>query len=221
MLHAFWVTACSQIPRDEHDDEQLAARLPKEGYAQLLIRVYKLLLDDFENDEAWRSVEEDWQADSQGLASLMGSLGRSAFGDALFECVMGLTCSPPRPHSHLTQLAPKRHPLFQSIQPIGGDSSRCYGLRRMADMWTMGIGAEEYANWLWELFEALAGVPRPGPARRWKPLDELDFNPSLARGGRGTDDDDDGEGEPNACGKSDRTSLRRGADPRARLARRS
>ena len=57
------------------------ARVDKDEYIRLCLRISKLLLPDFEREEAARVVEQDWENDSAGT----GSLDYNLFYNALYE----------------------------------------------------------------------------------------------------------------------------------------
>ena len=48
-------------------------------------------------------------------------------------------------------------------------------LFELTDVWSTGIGADEYESFLWKLYEVLTGVSRPNHASSWRSMDEISF----------------------------------------------
>ena len=48
---------------------------------QMLVRIYKVMIKEYDPDDAAKSIAEDWERDSAGT----GSLSRKKFCDAFFE----------------------------------------------------------------------------------------------------------------------------------------
>lgn len=59
------------------------SRLSKPRYVEMLKKMYRAMIDDYDEDDALECAEEDWERDARGEATL----GRELFCDALFECV--------------------------------------------------------------------------------------------------------------------------------------
>jgi len=65
---------------DEQDELVLTCR----GHQAVYLRIFKILLEEFDANEAAACVAEDWEHDA---GSLQG-LGQEAFFDSLFECAL-------------------------------------------------------------------------------------------------------------------------------------
>lgn len=77
-LQRFWEAALRSIQSGE---DASAHSLSYEGYAELLRRVYRVLIEEWDPADAEECIAEDWQNDAKGE----GQLGREGFMDALFE----------------------------------------------------------------------------------------------------------------------------------------
>ena len=78
VLHAFWSAAQRSL---QSGGDESADHLHKEGYALMLQRVYRLLIEEYEPADADAAIEEDWQNDARGDATL----SREQFCDAVFQ----------------------------------------------------------------------------------------------------------------------------------------
>ncbi len=79
VLQQFWEAAQNSLKSDGEDvppDE-----LHREGYARLMRRVYRLLIEDYEEEDVESSIAEDWAKDARGEQVLT----RVRFCDAVFE----------------------------------------------------------------------------------------------------------------------------------------
>ena len=79
-LHRFWEAALASGTLT-HTGSVGEATLDFAGYAALLTRVYRILLDDFDAEDAATAITEDWRRDSDGR----GSLSRVQLSNSLFE----------------------------------------------------------------------------------------------------------------------------------------
>ena len=108
-LHAFWTVAIASTEEDDedarsycssdeegeaeraaqaqpnpaadHDEWPRARTLTFEGYAMLLRRLYRTMLEDYDPEDAAKTVVDDWRKDAKGA----DRLSRVDFGNALFE----------------------------------------------------------------------------------------------------------------------------------------
>ena len=79
-LHNFWVAAL----RSEQQSHTDRVTLHEQGYTLMMRRLYKLLLEDWDEDDAVKAIAEDWVSDTKGSAA---GLDRVHFMDSLFELV--------------------------------------------------------------------------------------------------------------------------------------
>jgi len=105
--------------------ERIALR---EAYEAIFLRAYRLLLEDWDADDAAQCIAADWFDDTKAGDGL--GLNYSAFCDALFM---------------------------------------------VADIWTRSIDGEEYADFLWRLYQGIARADPP----RFKQMDEVRFDASF------------------------------------------
>ena len=109
--------------------ERVAKKLvTREGFDALYLRVYKVLLEAWDEADARESIADDWATDTQGTPGL----SREAFEVSLFE---------------------------------------------LSDVWTKGIDAQEYADWLWALYRGLTDGDG-----RFRDLEQCGYNGDLADG---------------------------------------
>ena len=101
-LHAFWTVALASACNDEGDgysedegdrgqtdegktgddsDWPRARTLTFDGYAMLLRRLYRTMVEDYDPEDAAKTVVDDWRKDAKGEERL----SRVDFGNALFE----------------------------------------------------------------------------------------------------------------------------------------
>ena len=79
LLQKFWEAAqrsLQQASGCEHSDS-----LHYEGYAKLFRRVYRLMIEEYDEADVEASISEDWLDDTRGLSSLH----RETFCDAVFQ----------------------------------------------------------------------------------------------------------------------------------------
>lgn len=79
LLQKFWEAAqrsLQQASGCDHSDS-----LHYEGYAQLFRRVYRLVIEEYDDEDVEASISEDWLNDTRGLSSLH----RESFCDAVFQ----------------------------------------------------------------------------------------------------------------------------------------
>jgi len=79
LLQKFWEAAqrsLQQASGCDHSDS-----LHYEGYAQLFRRVYRLVIEEYDDADVEASISEDWLDDTRGLSSLH----RESFCDAVFQ----------------------------------------------------------------------------------------------------------------------------------------
>ena len=78
-LQLFWVTAQYTVQRDANDMH--ADTLHREGHEAMMRRVYKVMIEVYDEAEATKTIAEDWLSDTKGA----DSLNREAFCNSLFE----------------------------------------------------------------------------------------------------------------------------------------
>ena len=75
VLQAWWeMVQRSHLPPEEY-------MLGKDGYCDVMLRIYKTMMEEFDADEARECAEEDWEMDRQG----QNSLTRTMFCDSMFQ----------------------------------------------------------------------------------------------------------------------------------------
>ena len=125
-------------------------------YSELMKRIYKVLIDPYDESDALMCTEEDWVRDKQGEegggADRSARLGRGAYMDSLFELADHV-----RAHSFLflnLAIPAARSPIAR----INVSSHVSFALRslRTTSQWTQGVSAEEYAEFLRFLLRAVS-----------------------------------------------------------------
>lgn len=76
-LHMWWITALQTKDVVALENGTLA----KDAYVAIQCRVYKALMDNYDEEDALACAEEDWERDVQGL----DAMHRDSFTDGLFE----------------------------------------------------------------------------------------------------------------------------------------
>ena len=76
-LHNFWI--CAQLSYGGGDE--FASTIGFEGYAEMLRRIYRVVLRTYDEADATREIASDWARDAKGAERMT----RVAFCDALFE----------------------------------------------------------------------------------------------------------------------------------------
>ena len=83
-LHVWWETALRSMRRSlqsgrshTHSEHGLS----KEEYISMMKKIYKVMIDEYDEDDALECAEEDWEKDAQGSTAL----SRELFCDAIFE----------------------------------------------------------------------------------------------------------------------------------------
>lgn len=79
-LQEFWQAALRSM-QSGGEDRADATHVDQTGYALLFERIYRTLLEEYDEDEMHSTIEDDWENDSGGEAML----SREAFCDAIFE----------------------------------------------------------------------------------------------------------------------------------------
>ena len=77
-LQHFWEAALRSI---QSSGDVSAHTLSFEGYSKLLLRVYRVLMEEWDAEDADQCIQDDWKNDAKGR----DELGREGFMDALFE----------------------------------------------------------------------------------------------------------------------------------------
>lgn len=84
-LNCFWKCVLRTEGRQpwvvSHPDDPEEKIVTRVAYESIMSRAYKVLLQVWDPDDAFSSIAEDWETDSQGGPGL----SRAAFGDALFQ----------------------------------------------------------------------------------------------------------------------------------------
>jgi len=81
-LQIWWMTALNSIKSSgQAADAAAEPALNKQQYVSMMKKMYRVMIEDYDDDDATECAEEDWDKDAHGGAELK----REAFCDAIFE----------------------------------------------------------------------------------------------------------------------------------------
>ena len=81
VLHTFWLATLRSVQSGDRDGSTPSTELHEVGYGRLFRRVHRVMLEEWEPEDAASVIAEDWRSDARGEAGLP----RTSFYDALFE----------------------------------------------------------------------------------------------------------------------------------------
>ena len=81
VLHTIWLAALRSVQSGDRDGSTPSTELHEEGYGRMFRRVYRVMLEEWDPEDAASTIAEDWLNDARGEAGLP----RVGFYDALFE----------------------------------------------------------------------------------------------------------------------------------------
>ena len=75
ILHTWWETARRSLLLG------VGSPMEKRGYTMMMRKIYRVVIEEYDEEDATACAEEDWEKDAKGETTL----SREMFGDALFE----------------------------------------------------------------------------------------------------------------------------------------
>ena len=83
-LNVIWqvvVSSSCRLEGGESPDAFAQQTLSQDAHAMMMHRIYRIMLQTYDKDDATETIEKDWKSDAKGKATL----NRKEFGDSLFE----------------------------------------------------------------------------------------------------------------------------------------